>query len=84
MKSKSIFVQGFDRRRSDIEDLHQYFTNKYGNVVDIYQPKDKNGRRQPYIFIEFERIDQAEKAVSDSGRANFQGARLTINYKIQQ
>lgn len=73
-EDKWIFVTGFDRKRTDIEDLFTYFNRKYGNIVDIQQPKDAKGRRQPYIFIEFEKSEAAEKAVEDSLSANFHGA----------
>jgi hypothetical protein len=64
-------VSGFDRRRTDVEDLHTFFERKYGNILDIYQPRDPKGRRQAYVFIEFEKVEQATMAVEDSGRANF-------------
>jgi len=48
-------VSGFDRRRTDIEDVFNYFQGKYGKIHDIQHPKDsKTGRKQPFLFIEFE------------------------------
>ena len=30
-----IFVSGFDKKRADIEDLYQFFQNKYGQIEDV-------------------------------------------------
>jgi len=36
----AIFISGFDRRRTDIEDIYDFFERKYRKIVDINQPKD--------------------------------------------
>ena len=35
----AIFISGFDRRRTDIEDIYDFFERKYGKIVYINQPK---------------------------------------------
>jgi RNA recognition motif-containing protein len=82
--SNTVFVSGFDRRRADLEDLYNFFQGKYGKVEDINWPKDsKTGRKQAYLFIEFEDSESAAKAVNDANKVNFMGAYLTVNYKIK-
>lgn len=82
--SDTIFVSGFDKRRTDIEDVYNFFKSKYGPIKDIQHPKDpKTGRKQAFLFIEFEDAKSAENAVSDT-LCNLQGAKLIINYKIKK
>jgi len=64
-----IFITGFDRRRTDEEDMWNYFEGKFGKIKDLHWPMlpDKSGKKQrhaAYMFVKFEERQSAFDAVN--------------------
>lgn len=75
-------MTGFDRRRTDLEDVWKFLQGKFGLIVDIQQPTDQFNKKQPFMFVTFQDSSSADHAVNEE--VNFFGNKLQINYKIQK
>lgn len=65
----------YDTNQADLVDLF----GRYGDVVDVVIPINReSGHARGFAFIEFERVQEAQKAINQSGRIRIGGRTLYI------